>query len=90
MSEPSLNTPARWGTKVCPKQDLVAALSFLDAVDTKVAARSRHLLDQLREQVRSADAGEGLPEALLHGNLLHHPDHALLTDNGPVAINWKV
>ncbi len=80
------NDPRREGS---PKQDLVAALSFLDAVDTKVARRSRHLLDQLREQVRSADAGEGLPEALLHGNLLHDPDHAVLTSEGPVVINWK-
>lgn len=72
-----------------PNQDLLAALSFLDAVDTKVAPAGRESFEQLREQVRSADAGEGLPTALLHGNLLHNPDHALLTDNGPVAINWK-
>jgi hypothetical protein len=26
---------------------------------------------------------------LLHGNLLNNPDHALLTAQGPVAINWK-
>jgi Ser/Thr protein kinase RdoA (MazF antagonist) len=39
--------------------------------------------------VRSADDGDGLPEALLHGNLLHAPDHAILSDQGPVAINWK-
>jgi Ser/Thr protein kinase RdoA (MazF antagonist) len=26
---------------------------------------------------------------LLHGNLLHAPDHALLSEQGPVAINWK-
>ncbi len=31
----------------------------------------------------------GLPEALLHGNLLHAPDHAVVCDAGPVAINWK-
>ena len=72
-----------------PNQDLMAALSFLDAVDTKVAPASREAFSQLREQVRSANAGDGLPEALLHGNLLHNPDHALLTDSGPVAINWK-
>ena len=80
------NDPHREGS---PNQDLVAGLSFLDAVDTRVTAGSRHLLDQLREQVRSVDSGEGLPEALLHGNLLHNPDHALLTDDGPVAINWR-
>jgi Ser/Thr protein kinase RdoA (MazF antagonist) len=72
-----------------PTQDLLAALSFLDAVDTKLAPASRESFERLREQVRTADTGEGLPEALLHGNLLHHPDHALLAGEGPVAINWK-
>ena len=71
-----------------PRQDLLAALAFLDAVDTKVAPPDRAGFEQLRERVRSADAGEGLPEALVHGNLLHAPDHALMTDAGPVAINW--
>lgn len=78
--------PRREGS---PNQDVMAAFSFLDAVDTKVVPKSRDLFEQLREQVRSADAGEGLPEALLHGNLLHNPDHVLLTADGPVAINWK-
>lgn len=78
--------PSREGS---PRQDLMAALSFLDAVDTKVAPAHRERFEQLRDQVRSADDGHGLPEALLHGNLLHNPDHALLTDAGPVAINWK-
>jgi Ser/Thr protein kinase RdoA (MazF antagonist) len=72
-----------------PRQDLLAALSFLDSVGTKVAVAHRELFEQLRDRVRGADDGEGLPEALLHGNLLHNPDHALLTDGGPVAINWK-
>jgi Ser/Thr protein kinase RdoA (MazF antagonist) len=78
--------PSREGT---PGQDLLAALSFLDAVDTKVAAAERERFEQLRDQVRSADDGHGLPEALLHGNLLHVPDHAVLSEQGPVAINWK-
>ncbi len=39
--------------------------------------------------MRSADDGHGLPEGLLHGNLLHAPDHAVLSAPGPVAINWK-
>jgi Ser/Thr protein kinase RdoA (MazF antagonist) len=72
-----------------PRQDLLAALSFLDAVDTKVAAADRERFERLRVQVRSADDGSGLPEALLHGNLLHAPDHAVLGEHGPVAINWK-
>lgn len=72
-----------------PRQDLLAALSFLDAVDTKVPAADRERFERLRARVRSADDGHGLPEALLHGNLLHAPDHALLAEHGPVAINWK-
>jgi Ser/Thr protein kinase RdoA (MazF antagonist) len=78
--------PSREGT---PRQDLLAALSFLDAVDTKVAPAARERFEQLRGQVRSADDGHGLPEGLLHGNLLHAPDHAVLSEQGPVAINWK-
>jgi Ser/Thr protein kinase RdoA (MazF antagonist) len=78
--------PAREGA---PRQDLLAALSFLDAVETKVAPGERERFERLRDQVRSADDGQGLPEGLLHGNLLHAPDHAVLGDHGPVAINWK-
>jgi Ser/Thr protein kinase RdoA (MazF antagonist) len=78
--------PSREGA---PRQDLLAALAFLDAVDTKVPAEERERFARLRNKVRSADDGHGLPEALLHGNLLHAPDHAILSANGPVAINWK-
>ena len=78
--------PSREGT---PRQDLLAALAFLDAVDTKVAAAERERFERLRMKVRSADDGHGLPEGLLHGNLLHAPDHAVLSKQGPVAINWK-
>jgi Ser/Thr protein kinase RdoA (MazF antagonist) len=78
--------PSREGT---PRQDLFAALAFLDAVDTKVPADERERFEQLRAAVRTADDGHGLPEGLLHGNLLHAPDHVVLSDRGPVAINWK-
>jgi Ser/Thr protein kinase RdoA (MazF antagonist) len=78
--------PSREGT---PRQDLLAALAFLDAVDTKVPDAERERFERLRNKVRSADDGSGLPEGLLHGNLLHAPDHAILTEHGPVAINWK-
>lgn len=71
-----------------PRQDLMEALSFLDAVDSKIPTADRERFEQLREKVLAADAGEGLPEALVHGNLLHNPDHALLTDRGAVGINW--
>jgi Ser/Thr protein kinase RdoA (MazF antagonist) len=78
--------PRREGS---PRQDLLAALAFLDAVDTKVAAASRDRFEQLRDQVRWADDGHDLPEALLHGNLLHAPDHVIVSEQGPVAIQWK-
>jgi Ser/Thr protein kinase RdoA (MazF antagonist) len=78
--------PSREGT---PRQDLLAALAFLDAVDMKVPAAERERFERLRNKVRSADDGDGLPEGLLHGNLLHAPDHAVLTELGPIAINWK-
>ncbi|MGO9971904.1 MAG: hypothetical protein ACLP01_03550 [Solirubrobacteraceae bacterium] len=78
--------PRREGT---PRQDLLAALAFLDAVDMKVATVERERFERLRNMVRSADDGDRLPEGLLHGNLLHAPDHAVLTEQGPVAINWK-
>lgn len=67
-----------------PTRDLVAARAFLDSVDTPAADRAR--FDRL---LSSADDGAGLPEALLHGNLLHAPDHALISGQGPIAINWK-
>ena len=78
--------PSREGT---PRQDLLAALSFLDVVATKVPATARDEFERIREVVRSADDGDGLPEGLLHGNLLHAPDHAVVSKEGPVAINWK-
>jgi len=78
--------PTREGA---PRQDLLAALAFLDAVDTKVPAAERERFERLRNKVRSADDGHGLPEGLLHGNLLHAPDHAVLSEQGPIAINWK-
>ena len=73
-----------------PRQDLLAALAFLDSVDTKVAPADRDQFEALRERVRTADAGEGLPEALVHGNLLAgNPDHAVMTEDGPLVVNWK-
>lgn len=78
--------PSREGA---PRQDLLAALAFLDAVHTKVTADEREQFEQLRNTVRSADDGHDLPEGLLHGNLLHAPDHVILSEQGPIAINWK-
>ncbi|MGH9045524.1 MAG: hypothetical protein ACRDVP_11995 [Acidimicrobiales bacterium] len=58
-------------------------------METKVAAAERQRYERLRHKVRSADDGHGLAEGLLHGNLLHAPDHAIVSESGPVAINWK-
>jgi hypothetical protein len=54
-----------------------------------VRGNARERFDRLRDQVLSADDGEGLPESLLHGNLLRAPDHVIVSDQGPVAIQWK-
>ena len=78
--------PTREGS---PRQDLLAALSFLDAAATKVPASAREEFERIRDVVRTADDGDGLPEGLLHGNLLHAPDHAVVSKEGPIAINWK-
>lgn len=78
--------PTRQGS---PRQDVLAALSFLDVADAKVAAADREAFEQLRVRVRSADDGDGLPQALVHGNLLHAPDHVIVSERGPVAIQWK-
>lgn len=77
--------PSREGS---PRQDLLAALALLDEVDTKVSPAARDRFEQLRDKVRSADDGDGLPEARLHGNLPHAPDHVLRTEHGAVAFNW--
>ena len=77
--------PSREGR---PRQDLLAALALLDAVDTKVPAEGRDQFEQLRDKVRSADDGHELPEALVHGNLPHAPDHVLRTEQGAVVFNW--
>jgi hypothetical protein len=46
--------PSREGR---PRQDLLAALSFLDSVDTKVPPAERELFERQRERVRSAGGG---------------------------------
>jgi Ser/Thr protein kinase RdoA (MazF antagonist) len=77
--------PSREGS---PRQDLLAALALLDAIDAKVPPEGREQFEQLRGNMRAADDGDGLPEALLHGNLPHAPDHVLRTGHGAVAFNW--
>jgi Ser/Thr protein kinase RdoA (MazF antagonist) len=72
-----------------PAQDVLGALAFLDAVATRVGRVAGDRFAELRAQVAAADAGEGLPEALVHGNLLHAPDHVVVGGDGPVVIQWR-
>lgn len=78
--------PSREGS---PRQDVLAALTFLDAYDTRVSTADCEGFDELRARVLSADDGLGLPEALVHGNLLHAHDHVVVSEQGPVVIQWK-
>ena len=71
--------PSREGT---PRQDLLAALAFLDAVDTKVAAAERERFERLRDQVRSADDGARPARGLAPRQSPARPDHAVLSDQG--------
>ncbi len=78
--------PTREGS---PRQDVLAALTFLDAFESKVSVTDREAFGDLRRRVRAADDGHGLPEATVHGNLLHAPDHVIMSGRGPVAVQWK-
>ena len=78
--------PRREGS---PRQDVLASLTFLDAFETKVSITNRKAFDGLRRRVLAADPGHGLPEAMIHGNLLHAPDHVIIGERGPVAVQWK-
>ena len=68
-----------------PRQDLLATLAFLDPV---VAAAERERFVCRAYLVAELLGGQALPEALLHSNLLHAPDHVNLGAHGPVAINF--
>ena len=70
-----------------PRNELDAAVSWLDEVEDRVPARGRAVLESLREQVARADDCHGLPEALIHPdpvlkNLIATPDA------GHVLIDW--
>ncbi len=70
-----------------PSRDVDAALDLLDAA-AEAAPTVRPHVDRLRELATSVDSGDGLPEALVHGNLLHDPDHFVMSADGPIVINW--
>lgn len=75
--------PAREGHSA---QDLMAAHTYLRAVDGRVAAAHRPRFEWLRKQVQEADDARGLPDALVHGDLI---DHVIDSAAGPTAIHWQ-
>jgi len=69
------------------RNELDAALSWLDTIEGKVPAQSRILYDSLRKQIKVADDCNDLPKALIH------PDPVLKNvivtpDSGPILIDW--
>jgi len=69
-----------------PKQDLVAAMSFLVSVEDAVAPEGREMFEWLRDKVENADNGEGLPEAFTHGN--YHAWAAVGTPGNLSIVGW--
>jgi Ser/Thr protein kinase RdoA (MazF antagonist) len=69
-----------------PKQDLAGAMSLLVSVEDAVPSEGREHFEWLRDQVEQADDGEGLPEALVHGN--YHAWAAVGKPGSIVIIGW--
>ncbi|MFC0623396.1 phosphotransferase enzyme family protein [Kribbella deserti] len=69
-----------------PKQDLVAAMSFLVSVEDAVAPEGRELFEYLRDHLEKADDAEGLPEAFTHGN--YHAWSAVGTPGNLAIVGW--
>ena len=76
--------PAREGR---PHQDIVAATAFLDAAAEGMDDECLPLLQKLRRLAANADGCEGLPDALLHPDMVG--PNVLVTPHGDrVAIDW--
>jgi Ser/Thr protein kinase RdoA (MazF antagonist) len=70
-----------------PHEDIVAATAFLDDASERIDDEYRPLLQKLRRLAASADGCEGLPDALLHPDMVG--PNVLVTPNGDrVAIDW--
>ena len=70
-----------------PLQDRAAAMTFLNVIDESVAAGSRELYDSLVSRILAADDGEGLPDGLLHSDVV--PEHVIAGPDGPTLIHWQ-
>lgn len=76
--------PAREGR---PCEDIVAATAFLDVTAERIDDEHRPLLQELRRLAAAADGCEGLPDALLHPDMVG--PNVLVTATGDrVAIDW--
>lgn len=71
----------------CPSQDLVAARLFLAEVAPRVSEAGRPTFERLLERINAADAGEGLPDVLLHSDPV--PEHAIDAPSGLHLIHWQ-
>ncbi len=69
-----------------PRADLAAAMRSLVGVEDAVAPQGREKFEWLRDQVESADDGEGLPEAFTHGNF--HAKCAVGKPGNLVIVGW--
>jgi Ser/Thr protein kinase RdoA (MazF antagonist) len=69
-----------------PRNEIGAAVSWLDEVAQTVDAKSRERFESLREQVERADDGDGLPEALIHPDMVLK--NVVETSSGLTVIDW--
>jgi Ser/Thr protein kinase RdoA (MazF antagonist) len=69
-----------------PRNELDAALSWLDEVEDQVPEKNRTLHKTLREQVAHIDDCHDLPKALIHPDPVMK--NLIATPDGPVLIDW--
>jgi Ser/Thr protein kinase RdoA (MazF antagonist) len=70
-----------------PSEDIAAATTFLDVAAAAIDDQYRPLVRQLRQLAAIADGCEGLPDALLHPDMVG-PNVLVTPHGGRVAIDW--
>ena len=71
-----------------PREDVRAALDYLDAVADRVPPGGRSRFEALRDEVNAADACDGLPEALTTPRT-GGPNVLVTGDGTAVFVDWK-
>ena len=66
--------------------ELRAAASWLDAIETHTAGVPSAAIADLRVALGDADGGDGLPDAFVHPDPV--PKNAIFTADGPVLVDW--